>query len=160
MIELSMHILIAPNAFKNALNAADAATAISEGLEQSGLQCTAHCFPVGDGGDGTGELIVQHRKGITIRATVRDPLGRNINSSFGLIDDEKTAVIEMASASGLRLLKPGELNPLRADSYGTGQLIVEALDKKVNRIILCIGGSATADGAVGILKALGFQFFD
>ena len=129
-----MQILIAPNAFKNSLAATDAAWAIREGFEQSKLQCKLHCFPVGDGGDGTGELILQHCNGINISAEVHDPLGRKITSSFGLIDEGKTAVIEMANASGLRLLKTNELNPLQTNSYGTGELIVHALNKEVNKI--------------------------
>jgi glycerate 2-kinase len=155
-----MHILIAPNAFKNSLDAAAVAAAINEGLQQSNLHCTTHCFPVGDGGDGTGELIIQHCDGTIIPAKVMDPLGRKITSLFGLIDNGKTAVIEMADASGLRLLKTTELDPLHATSFGTGELIKHALNKGINKIILCIGGSATTDGGAGILKALGFRFLD
>ena len=155
-----MHILIAPNAFKNSLDAGSVATAISEGLKQSNLKYTAHCFPVGDGGDGTGALILQHLNGSVIKTEVKDPLGRKISSSFGLIDDGKTAVIEMADASGIRLLKANELDVLQATSFGTGELIKQALDKNVNKLLLCIGGSATIDGAVGILQALGFRFLD
>ena len=102
-----MHILIAPNAFKNSLSASDAAEAIKKGLLKSGLSCECTCFPVGDGGDGTAELIIKHNNGVIISAEVHDPLGRKINSSFGLIDNGKTAVIEMADASGLRLLNQG-----------------------------------------------------
>ena len=155
-----MHILISPNAFKNSLNATDAAAAIKKGLLKSGLSCECTCFPVGDGGDGTGELLIQHNKGVIIPAEVRDPLGRNIKSGFGLIDDGKTAVIEMADASGLRLLKPAEYDPMHASSFGTGELIRDTLDKEVNKIILCIGGSATVDGATGIARALGARFLN
>jgi len=155
-----MQILIAPNAFKNSLPGADVANAIKEGLEQSDLKCIVHCFPVGDGGDGTGELLIQHCNGKIIPAVVHDPLGKKIFSSFGLIDEGTTAVIEMANASGLRLLQSNELNPLRANSFGTGELIAHALDKAVTKIILCIGGSATVDGATGILQALGFRFLN
>lgn len=155
-----MHILIAPNAFKNSLDAAAVATAINEGLQRSNLDCTTHCFPVGDGGDGTGVLIIKHCNGTIIPAEVNDPLGRKITSSFGLIDNGKTAVIEMADASGLRLLKNTELDPLRASSFGTGELINQALNKGAGKIILCIGGSATIDGGAGILQALGFRFLD
>jgi glycerate kinase len=155
-----MQILIAPNAFKNSLAAADVALAIREGFEQSKLQCKLYCFPVGDGGDGTGELILHHGNGLNISAEVHDPLGRKISSSFGLIDKGKTAVIEMSNASGLRLVNTSELNPLRASSYGTGELIEHALDRDVNKTIMCIGGSATVDGAVGMLQALGFRFLN
>ena len=133
-----MHILIAPNAFKNCLSATEVADAIYEGLKQSSLTFTAECFPIGDGGDGTGSLIIQKLKGKTVGCEVRDPLGRKITSSFGLINDGETAVIEMADASGIRLLLPNELNPLKASSYGTGELIKHALDYGVKKIILCM----------------------
>lgn len=155
-----MHILIAPNAFKNSLNAQDAAAAIRNGLMQSKLQCTCECFPIGDGGDGTGDLIISKRRGITVTNNVLDPLGRNISSSFGLIDDGKTAIIEMANASGLRLLALTELNPLIATSYGTGQQIKSAIDKGATKIIIGMGGSATVDGGIGILVALGIRFLN
>lgn len=155
-----MRILIAPNAFKNSLAAADVADAIKEGLQQSNLECSIRTFPVGDGGDGTAALLIQHCGGEIIDEEVHDPLGRKIPSSFGLIDGGRTAVIEMADASGLRLLQANELDPLHANSFGTGELLIHALNKKVAKIVLCIGGSATVDGAAGILQALGFHFLD
>lgn len=155
-----MHVLIAPNAFKNSLDATQVALAIEEGLKQSRLNCTTECFPIADGGDGTGGLIVERCKGKTIKQVVNDPLGRKIDSGFGLIDNGKTAVIEMADASGLRLLKKEQLDPMWASSYGTGELIKAALDKNVKRIIIAMGGSATVNGGCGILGALGIKFFD
>lgn len=155
-----MHILISPNAFKNSLNAEDAALAISKGFMQSNLDCTCECFPIGDGGDGTAELIIKKCRGELVYAEVNDALGRKINASFGLIDEGKTAIIEMANAAGLRLLNPEELNPLIATSYGTGQQVKIALDKGAGKIIIGMGGSATVDGGVGILKALGIRFLN
>jgi glycerate kinase len=155
-----MHILIAPNAFKNSLTAQAAAEAIQLGFKQSSMVCTTACFPIADGGDGTAELIISKRAGRVIPLMVQDPLGREINASFGLIDDGLTAVIEMADASGLRLLKPDELNPIRASSYGTGQMMKRALDMGVRKIIIAMGGSATVDGGTGILSALGVKFLD
>ena len=155
-----MHILIAPNAFKNSLDAMQVAKAIEQGLKQSQLDCTTECFPIADGGDGTGSLIIERCKGVIISQQVHDPLGRKINSCFGLIDNGKTAVIEMADASGLRLLKKEELNPMQTSSYGTGELINAALDKGATKIIIAMGGSATVDGGCGILKALGIDFLD
>jgi len=155
-----MRILVAPNAFKNSLAATDVAEAIKEGLDESKLHCTVDCFPVGDGGDGTAELLLKYQNGSTITATVHDPLMRRISSSFGLTPDNKTAVIETANASGLRLLRTNELDPLHASSYGTGELIKRSLGRGVSRIIMCIGGSATVDGGVGLMQALGFQFLD
>lgn len=155
-----MHILIAPNAFKNSLNAARTATAIQKGLHSSKLNCTTSCFPIADGGDGTASLIIKKCKGQKIKLTVHDALGRKTPSSFGLIDNGMTAVIEMADASGIKLLKNNELNPMLASSFGTGELIKAALDKGVNKIIIAMGGSATVDGGCGILSALGFNFLD
>jgi len=155
-----MNILVAPNAFKHGLSAEEAAAAIKKGFMQSKLECHCECFPVGDGGDGTGELIIRRCQGKPVKATVHDPLGRNIVASFGLIDDGKTAIIEMANASGLRLLKKEELDPLHANSFGTGEQIKTALDKGVKKIIIAMGGSATVDGGCGILRALGIRFLD
>jgi glycerate kinase len=155
-----MHILIAPNAFKNSLSATEAAEAIQAGLKLSRLNCTTACFPIADGGDGTGKLIIETCKGTVIRKEVEDPLGKKIKSKFGIIDNGRTAVIEMADASGLRLLKKDELDPLRASSFGTGELIKFALDEGVNKIIIAMGGSATVDGGCGILSALGVSFYN
>lgn len=155
-----MHILIAPNAFKNSLSAPEAAKAIEKGLLQSKLDCTCECFPVADGGDGTGDLIIHHFKGKRITKEVSDPFGRPVTSSFGLIEEGRTAVIEMANASGLRLLKDEVLDPLHATTFGTGELIRYALDEGVSRIIIGLGGSATVDGGVGIVKALGGRFLN
>jgi glycerate kinase len=155
-----MRVLIAPNAFKHAIDAAAAAAAIEEGLSNSRLNCHCERFPIGDGGDGTCDLIVQRRGGIRVPVAVHDALGRKLNASFGLIDDGATAVIEMADASGIRLLQSQELDPLRTTSYGTGELIGAALDKGVKKIIIGMGGSATVDGGSGILEALGIRFLD
>ncbi|HVY76718.1 MAG TPA: glycerate kinase [Puia sp.] len=154
------HILIAPNAFKGSLDASRVAQAILEGLQQSGLAFTADCFPVGDGGNGTGALIVKHFGGRRIMVSVHDPLGRPVESSFGLIENGRTAVIEMADAAGLQFLWPAELNPLRATSFGCGEMIRQALDLGVNRILVGMGGSATVDGGTGILRALGCRFLN
>jgi glycerate kinase len=157
---LPIRILIAPNAFKNSLDAAEAALAIEEGLLSSRLHCVCEHHPIGDGGDGTCDLIIKRSGGVKIEVAVHDPLGRPIRTSYGLIDNGATAVIEMANASGLRLLSAAELDPLRASSYGTGELIKDALDKGVRKIIIGMGGSATVDGACGMLEALGVRFLD
>jgi glycerate kinase len=155
-----MHILIAPNAFKNSLEAAKVAEAIDNGLHKSKLVCTTTSFPVADGGDGTAYLLIDHLGGQLIHTIVNDPLKRKISSSFGWIEKDKTAIIELAASSGLRLLKGDEYDPLITTTKGTGELIIEALNKDATRIILCIGGSATVDGGTGILNALGIKFFD
>ena len=173
-----MHILIAPNAFKNSLSAEAAADAILLGLEQSQLRFTAECFPVGDGGDGTGDLLMARLGAKRIDAPARDPLGRERMSYYGISSaaaatsgqttstardmpgGQTTAIIEMANSSGLRLLAPQELAPLHAASWGTGDLIRAALDKNPTHIIVGMGGSATVDGGTGILSALGVRFLD
>ena len=153
-----MHLLIAPNAFKNSLSAAEAARAIQHGLDRSRLKGTNECHPVGDGGDGTGDLLIERLHARKIAAEARDPLGRKISTYWGLAGN--TAVIEMANASGLRLLEPNAQDPLHALSAGTGDLIRAALDQKVQRIILGMGGSATVDGGTGILQGLGARFLN
>ncbi|GAA4094170.1 glycerate kinase [Mucilaginibacter panaciglaebae] len=155
-----MNILIAPNAFKNSLDAKSVAEAIAEGLNQSSLSCCCHIFPVADGGDGTGRLLIEHFKGERISTRTHDALGRPVTAQFGLADNGHTAIIEMADASGLHLLNTAELNPMQASSYGTGELIKAALNKNINRVIIAMGGSATVDGGVGILSALGIKFFN
>ncbi len=155
-----MHILIAPNAFKHSLDASEAAFAIQDGLLQSRLACTCTCFPIGDGGDGTANLIIAQRGGTLVPSIVHDALGRNIHTSFGLIDEGMTAVIEMANASGIRTLKDHELNPLLANSFGTGEQIKAALDLGVKKVIIAMGGTATVDGGIGILRALGAKCMD
>jgi glycerate kinase len=155
-----MHILIAPNAFKNSLSAAAAAEAVLQGLRQSRLTFTGECFPVGDGGDGTGDLLIQRLGAQRIQTTVRDPLGRMRTAYFGLTTDNNIAIIEMANASGLRLLDEKERDPLGASSAGTGDLIRAALDKKPRHLFIGLGGSATVDGGAGILYALGIRFLD
>ena len=152
--------MIAPNAFKHSLTADEAAKAIAKGFLLSNLDCTCECFAIGDGGDGTAELIITKCAGQIQYTEVKDALGRKINATYGLIDEGITAVIEMANASGLRLLKHEELDPLVATCYGTGEQIKAALNKGARKIIIGMGGSATVDGGVGILKALGIQFLD
>lgn len=155
-----IHILIAPNAFKHSLDAVEAADAIARGFAQSGLPCTTTCFPIGDGGDGTCRLIHRALDGRFVSHTVRDPLGRPVTAGYSVVHDGRTAVIEMADASGIRLLGTAELNPMRASSYGTGELVRHALDEGVNHIVIGMGGSATVDGGCGILQALGARFLD
>lgn len=158
-----MHILIAPNAFKNSLSAEAAAAAILLGLEQSRLRFTAECFPVGDGGDGTGDLLMTRLGAKKISVPARDPFGRARTTYYGLSAGPTvptTAIIEMANASGLRLLAPQELAPLHAASWGTGDLIRSALENGAKRILVGMGGSATVDGGTGILSALGVRFLD
>ena len=155
-----MHIIIAPNAFKGSLSATEAANRIADGLLESRLPCRLTKFPIGDGGDGTAELIAAKWNASILKRTVHDPLGRKITAAFGWLEKSGTAIIETSEASGLRLLKRDELNPLKSNSRGTGELIKAALDQGATKIILGVGGSATVDGASGLLLELGVRFLD
>lgn len=154
-----MKILIAAGAFKQSLTAAQACAAIKTGLRQSGLSADLEQLPIADGGNGTLDAFLA-AGGDRLTAPVLDPLGRPIQAEYGLLDGGKTAVIEMALASGLELLAPEELNPMTASTYGTGQLMAEALARGVERIIIGMGGSATVDGGMGCLQALGLRLLD
>jgi glycerate kinase len=155
-----MRIIIAPNAFKGSLTAGEAAQCIAKGLKKSQLSCTLQLIPIADGGDGTAHLISKKLAAKSIRAVVHDPLGKKTDAGYGWVSKSKTAIIELADASGLRLLDPSKLNPLKSNTRGTGELIKSALNKGAKKIILCIGGSATIDGASGLLNELGVKFLD
>lgn len=154
-----MKILIAPTAFKHSLTPRAAAQAIARGLERSGLKADYVILPVADGGNGTLDAFLANG-GRRINELVLDPLERPITASFALLPDGITAVIEMALASGLELLRPGELNPLVTTTYGTGTLLKAALDSGAKRIIIGMGGSATVDGGAGCLQALGVRLLN
>lgn len=154
------HILIAPNAFKYSLSAIEAANIIKSELDLSGLGFLCEIAPIADGGDGTVDVIKSYfPKSKFVDCNVCDPLMRKIKSKWLLLED-CTAVIELAKASGLSLLAKNELNPMWANTFGTGELILSALDKGCKKIILTLGGSATVDAGVGIVEALGGKVFD
>lgn len=155
-----MKIVLAPNAFKESITAPDAARALAEGVKRAQPDAMTIEIPLADGGDGTVEALVAARDGEFVDAEVHDPLMRLITSRYGLIDDGRIAVIEMAEASGLRLLSPEERNPMKTSTYGTGELIRHALDRGVDGIVIGIGGSATTEGGAGAAAALGFELLD
>lgn len=154
-----MRIIVAPGAFKNSLTAQEAAAAIARGLERSGLNADLTLAPVADGGNGTLDAMLAGG-GQRFTLTVTGPLGAPAEADWGLLPDGRTAVVEMALASGMELLAPGELDPMRAGTFGTGQLLAAALDAGATRIILGLGGSATVDGGAGCLQALGVKLLD
>lgn len=153
-------VLVAPNALKDSATAAEAAAAMSRGLQKSLLKPKIIVMPIADGGDGTLPVLVAALGGKLHYRQVEDPFGRNITAAFGFVQSSGLAIVEMADASGLRLLAPEERNPMKASSLGTGQLIKEAAKAGAREIVLCIGGSATVDGGMGVLHGLGFKFFD
>lgn len=155
-----MHVVISPIAFKHSLSGLEVAAAIKSGLEESNLNATYSIFPIADGGEGMLEILVNYYQGTYQRVSVKDPLHRPIEAKFGLINQGKTAIIELAQASGLKHLKSSERNPLITSTYGTGELIKAALDVGVREILIGVGNSATVDGGTGILQALGAKFYD
>ncbi|SKB54405.1 glycerate kinase [Dyadobacter psychrophilus] len=155
-----MNILVAPDKFRGSLEAIDVCRAIKAGILLAYPNTNVTTIPLADGGEGTAQILTQQARGETITVEVNDPLGRVIMASYGLSGDRQTAFVEMAAASGLALLAQEERNPLLTSTYGTGQLIKDALDKGVKQIILGIGGSATTDGGIGMAMALGYRFYN
>ena len=153
-----MRILIAPDSFKNALSALEVARSLEAGLTKVFPDAAFEILPMADGGEGTVEALIDATGGQIIKTTVHDPLMRPIESSFGITGDGVTAVIEMASASGIQLVTAEERDPWITTTFGTGELIHAALDKGCRDIILGIGGSATNDCGMGMAQALGVQF--
>lgn len=153
-------IVIAPDSFKGSLTALQAATCIEHGFRRVLPHVSIEKVPMADGGGGTVRAIVEATRGRMVTCRARDPLGRRVRSSFGVSGDGKTAIIEMAAASGLVLLKPRERNPMLTSTCGTGDLIRRSLDHGVRAILIGIGGSATNDGGMGMARALGARFLD
>ncbi|NOK39481.1 glycerate kinase [Corallococcus exercitus] len=153
--------LLAPQEFKGTLSAAEAADAMAEGLRQASLDVVLDVAPLADGGPGTLDaLLVGMPRGERRRLTVRGPLGAPVEACWARLDDGRTAVVEMAQASGLTLVPPEQRDARAACTHGTGQLLREALDAGCERLIVGLGGSATTDGGKGALEALGFRFLD
>ncbi len=155
-----MKVVISPDSFKGTLTALEAAESISQGIKRANSSIETILLPVADGGEGTMEALVNATNGHFVKTVVLDPLEREIEASFGVLGNKSTCVIEMASASGITLLHNNERNPRIASSFGTGQLIKTALDQGFRDFIICIGGSATNDAGVGMLRALGLRLLD
>ncbi|MEY6736773.1 glycerate kinase [Escherichia coli] len=155
-----MKIVIAPDSFKESLSAEKCCQAIKAGFSTVFPDAHYICLPIADGGEGTVDAMVAATGGNIVTLEVCGPIGEKVNAFYGLTGDGKTAVIEMAAASGLMLVAPEKRNPLLASSFGTGELIRHALDNGIRHIILGIGGSATVDGGMGMAQALGVRFLD
>lgn len=155
-----MKIVIAPDSFKESLSALEVAEALETGFSKIWPNAEYVKIPMADGGEGTVQSLTDATEGRLKTVSVRAPLGNTVDAAFGISGDGKTAIIEMAAASGLHLVPPPQRNPLHTTSYGTGELIRAALDEGVEKIILGIGGSATNDGGCGMLQALGARFSD
>ena len=153
-----MNILIAPDSFKDCMSAREVANALGRGIKKILPDSVLVMVPMADGGEGTVESVIDATGGERIVLRVKDPLLREVSSFYGITGDGKTAVIEMAAASGLELLELEERDPWITSTYGTGQLIGDALDRGCSKIMLGIGGSATNDCGAGMAEALGVKF--
>ena len=155
-----MKVVAAIDSFKGSMTSLEVAAAFEKGVKKVYKDAEFIKIPLADGGEGTVKALIDNLDGKMVNIKVKDPLMRDIDSFYGISGDGKTAVIEMAAASGLPLLSPDERNPLKATTFGTGELIKDALEKGCREFIIGIGGSATNDAGTGMLSALGYIFLD
>ncbi len=155
-----MKIVVAIDSFKGSLSSACAAAAVKEGALAACPTAEVFISPLADGGEGTAEAITEALRGEKFSLTVTGPLGAPVEATYGFMAETQTAVMEMAEAAGITLIKQEERDPHRATTYGVGEMIRHAMAKGARRFIIGIGGSATNDGGVGMLTALGFSFLD
>lgn len=155
-----MKIIVAPDSFKDSLSALKASRVIKKAILNILPNAEVVEIPVSDGGEGLLDILIRVLGGNKIKFIVKDPLNRDIEAELGILNDNKIAIIEIARASGLELLNASERNPMITSSFGAGQLIKHALDLGCQEIIIGIGGSATNDGGMGMIKALGAKFLD
>jgi glycerate kinase len=156
----TMHILIAPDSFKGNMSAPEVCAVIEAGILRADPSAGVRKVPLADGGEGTARAVTEAAGGRFVKVRVTGPLGGGVDAEFGLINGGRTAVLDMASASGLELVGRDRLDPLKASSFGTGELIAAALDTGAKELIIGIGGSATNDGGIGMISALGFRVLD
>lgn len=155
-----MKILLAPDSFKGSLTAVEFCRIAELAIQRVNPEAEVVALPMADGGEGTVESLVLNTGGRMKKAWVTGPLGELVEAFYGVLGDGVTAVIEMASASGLPLVPPDQRNPMKATTYGTGELILKVLDEGCTHLIMGIGGSATNDGGAGLMQALGFELLD
>lgn len=155
-----MKFVIAPDSFKGSLSAQEVSNAIKKGIIHIFPDAEFEIIPMADGGEGTVQALTDATNGKFIKKEVIGPLGSNVNAEYGILGNRRTAVIEMSSASGIQFVDDDTRNPLKTTTYGTGELILDAIDHGVQKIILGIGGSATNDGGAGMAQALGVRLLD
>ena len=153
-------ITVAVDSFKGSLSSREVADAFALGWKSVLPECEVRKVSIADGGEGTVDALVETLDGEYVEVEVSDPLGRPIQARYGVVDGGKTAVMEMSAASGLPLLTPEERNPLKTSTFGTGEMIADALQRGCRKLLIGIGGSATNDGGLGMLRALGFRLLD
>ncbi|MGV3294261.1 glycerate kinase [Streptococcus pluranimalium] len=157
---MSRNIIVASDSFKGSLSSLEVGRSVCEGIHSLYPEDRVLIVPVADGGEGTVDAILTSREGKRISRVVKGPLGQEVEASYGLIDNGKTAVIEMAEASGITLIDKEALDVMQASTYGTGELIKDAIEKGVGKLYIGLGGSATNDGGIGLAAALGIRFLD
>ena len=155
-----MRAVIAMDSFKGSLSSMEAGRAVAEGIYRACAAAEVSVRPLADGGEGTVDALVCGMGGRTESVTVTGPLGKPVRCAYGIAGDGRTAILEMAGAAGITLVPPGEKNPLYTTTYGVGEVIRDAVKRGCRRFVVGIGGSATNDGGVGMLQALGFDFLD
>jgi len=153
-------VVVAIDSFKGSLSSIQAGMAAEAGIKDACKDAEVHISPIADGGEGTADAIVSALGGETVKLSVHNPLAEEVIASYGIIPEKKTAIIEMAAAAGLTLIPEEQRNPLYTTTYGVGEMIGDAVEKGCRNFIIGIGGSATNDGGVGMLQALGFEFLD
>lgn len=153
-------VIVAPDSFKGCLSSAEAGEAVARGIRRACPGAKVEVVPVADGGEGLLEALVENSGGRLATCRAHDPLMRETDVCFGLSGDGRTAFVEMARASGLPLLAPEERDPMRATTYGTGEVVGEALRRGCRQVLIGLGGSATNDAGLGMLRALGYRFLD
>ena len=153
-------IVVAADSFKGSLSSAEVAAAVAQGVREVFPECEVVCLDVADGGEGTMEALLKSLGGAAVECEAHDPLMRPLRAEYGISADGGTAIIDMAAASGLTLLREDERNPLLTTTFGTGEMVAHALRRGCRHVIIGLGGSATNDGGTGMLTALGFRFLD
>ena len=155
-----MKVVVAIDSLKGSLSSMEAGLAIKEGVRLAHPDADVVVKPLADGGEGTTDALIEGMGGERIDITITGPLGKPVQAYYGYLEETKTAILEMASAAGIILVSKEEKNPLTATTYGVGEMILDAVDRGCRNFIIGIGGSATNDGGIGMLKALGYTFLD
>lgn len=155
-----MNVVIAIDSFKGSLNTFQSGQAVKEGIQKAYNDAQIVISPIADGGEGTVDTIISAVNGEMITVNVHNPIGDEIQAHYGIISETKTAIIEMSAAAGIILIEEKDRNPLNTTTFGVGEMILDAISKGCRNFIVGIGGSATNDGGIGMLQALGFEFLD
>lgn len=155
-----MKAVVAIDSLKGSLSSMEAGNAIAEGIYRADAEAKVEVRPLADGGEGTVDALVQGMNGSLRKVCVTGPLGEKVDAAYGIIEEEKMAVIEMSAAAGITLVPDEKKNPLFTTTYGVGEMIRDAIEKGCRKFVVGIGGSATNDGGIGMLQALGYDFLD